>query len=241
MPGDGRFQLGSVPWNKDKSYTYIIIDKDTLRDLYLSKNMTLLECANELNCSNTTIRKWLNIYNIPKRTMTKKKNRVYNNFKGKHHTEESKEKIRQSKLGTTLSEETKQKMSDSKKGKKLSEAHIENIRISNLGNKSHFWKGGISLLSERIRGSSEYIKWRQQIFERDNYTCQRCNSCGEINAHHIDYFSDIIEKNNITTFEDALSCELLWDTSNGITLCTECHMKLHYGGETCQEMDLIFE
>lgn len=39
---------------------------------------------------------------------------------GKHHSEETKEKIRQSLLGTKHSEETKQKMSDSHKGKKMS-------------------------------------------------------------------------------------------------------------------------
>ena len=48
-------------------------------------------------------------------------------FKGKKHTEESKEKVRKAKLGKPRSEETRKKISESHKGKTLSDAHKANI------------------------------------------------------------------------------------------------------------------
>jgi len=65
--------------------------------------------------------------------------------------------------------------------------------------------------------------------KRDNYTCQECgrrSKKGEkviLHVHHIISFKDIIINNNIKTLDDARNCKLLWDTSNGITLCEECH------------------
>jgi NUMOD3 motif/GIY-YIG catalytic domain len=71
------------------------------------------------------------------------------NFKGKHHTEESKLKSKYSHLGKNCSDETKEKMRNSKlgktsnmKGKHLSEESKEKISIymqSCVGEKNHFY------------------------------------------------------------------------------------------------------
>ena len=64
------------------------------------------------------------------------------------------------------------------------------------------------------RQSKDYQEWRKAVFERDDYTCQKCSKRGgTINAHHIKSFKD---------FPD-LQTEL----SNGVTLCDECHRKVH--------------
>jgi hypothetical protein len=52
------------------------------------------------------------------------------NWLGKKHKEESKEKIRLAITGITRSEETKRKISEAKKGKKLSEETKEKMRIA---------------------------------------------------------------------------------------------------------------
>jgi hypothetical protein len=80
---------------------------------------------------------------------------------------------------------------------------------------SHWnWKGGITPENNKIRSSSDYIKWRKFVFLRDKYTCQSCfTKGGKLNAHHIVYFS----KNK----------ELRLEKTNGITLCTTCHKKIH--------------
>jgi hypothetical protein len=64
------------------------------------------------------------------------------------------------------------------------------------------------------RNNRKYSEWRTIVFERDNYTCQRCEQRGgELNAHHIKSFSK--------------HKELRYDIDNGITLCKTCHKKEH--------------
>lgn len=93
------------------------------------------------------------------------------------------------------------------------------------------WKGGKTKLSTQIRMSSEYSFWRMSVFRRDNWTCQICgakNKKGEkyiFDADHIHPFSKIIDEQNITSMEEAISCKQLWDIDNGRTLCRECHKK----------------
>jgi len=80
------------------------------------------------------------------------------------------------------------------------------------GNKSHFWKGGKTTLNQKIRTSVRYKIWREKVFKRDNYTCQKCNQKGgELNADHIKSF--------------ALFPKLRFRLSNGRTLCVKCHKK----------------
>lgn len=98
------------------------------------------------------------------------------------------------------------------------------IRESRLGEKSHFWKGGITPLRVQIYHLPEYREWRKKVFERDNYTCKVCgHRGGDIEADHIKSFSLIKFENNIVTTKDAVQCKELWDINNGRTLCKKCH------------------
>ena len=66
-----------------------------------------------------------------------------------------------------------------------------------------------------IRRSKAYAEWRKAVFERDGYTCQMCGEYGgKLNAHHIERFVDSPEKR--------------LDVENGITLCEDCHKKVHH-------------
>lgn len=104
-----------------------------------------------------------------------------------------------------------------------------------LGRNSPNWKGGITTLKRRviitlggrIRACQSYKEWRYKIFKRDNYTCQACNCKKYLNAHHIESFNKIIKKYNIKTIEQSIKCKKLWDVDNGISLCYECHKKIH--------------
>lgn len=76
------------------------------------------------------------------------------------------------------------------------------------------WKGGITDVNQSIRQSVKYKQWRTFVYERDDYTCQKCSQVGyELNCHHIKPFS---------LYED-----LRFDIDNGITLCKECHNEFH--------------
>lgn len=86
----------------------------------------------------------------------------------------------------------------------------------NPKNNTYHWnyKGGITPENKVIRNSSEMNYWRKKVFERDQYTCQKCKiKGGSLNAHHIKHFSK--------------HPELRTDVSNGITLCVNCHREVH--------------
>ena len=78
------------------------------------------------------------------------------------------------------------------------------------GESHHNWKGGSSTENDQIRHSIEYKKWRHDVFERDDYTCQHCNKKDvTLHADHIKPFG--------------LYPELRLKIDNGRTLCAECH------------------
>ena len=83
------------------------------------------------------------------------------------------------------------------------------------GKENPNWKGGITPENQKLRNSKEYTRWRQQVFERDNWICQKCgkrskkNVYLEIHAHHMKPF--------------AVFPELRFSLDNGLTLCAECH------------------
>lgn len=85
---------------------------------------------------------------------------------------------------------------------------------SHKGEKGQKWKGGISSKQIIIRMGIEIRLWREAVFARDNWTCQKCKRRGlRLQAHHI--------------FNFAQWPELQTTISNGITFCKEDHQKFH--------------
>lgn len=85
-----------------------------------------------------------------------------------------------------------------------------------IGKDNPNWLGDRKLL-KRPMCSIEGKIWRLSIYERDNFTCQKCGQKGgKLQAHHIKgYWSNP---------------EIRWDINNGITLCVDCHKKTdNYG------------
>lgn len=128
---------------------------------------------------------------------------------GKKHRPESIEKMRVIALNRTVHPNTGKSWNVSLQGRKnLSEAH--------KGEKSHFWKGGISTKNKSQReiamASLNYKLWRESVFERDNYTCLFCKKRGiKIEADHVKSWRDYPH--------------LRFSVENGRTLCKKCHKK----------------
>ena len=115
-------------------------------------------------------------------------------------------------LGKKLTEESRRKMSEAHIGRKKSPEHCKAISRANSGEKCHFWKGGVTQESKRIRQSAEYATWRKRVLERDNWTCLTCGERGgELHPDHIKPFS--------------LYPDLRFSLENGRTLCAPCHRK----------------
>lgn len=97
--------------------------------------------------------------------------------------------------------------------------YVELFRGVLIRENSPHWKGGVRY-SRVERATYEYRQWRTSVFYKDAYRCRKCgatngigNGCVELNAHHIMNWKD--------------NPDLRYDVNNGITLCSECHMKFH--------------
>jgi len=126
-----------------------------------------------------------------------------NRGSGWKHTEEWKKKSliwklgNKSNLGKKLSLEVR---------KKLSEAH--------KGEKAYNWKGDESANKIRLRHQLEAKLWREAVFTRDDWTCQKCKQRGgKLHAHHIKSFANFPK--------------LRFAIDNGVTLCKKCHQGGH--------------
>ena len=137
------------------------------------------------------------------------------------------EQISKRQLGRKLSLEWKKNIGKAQKGKpKHSVESRRKIGLGSKGEKSHFWKGGITPVNEKIRKSLEYKLWREAVFTRDKHTCIWCGQKGgELNADHIKPF--------------ALYPELRFAIDNGRTLCKPCHLKTDTWGGKSKRRDKI--
>jgi len=122
--------------------------------------------------------------------------------------------------GRKFSKEWRRNLSKSRLGNKnrLNIPHSIEVRkkISNSlkGENAPNWQGGINSINDTIRKSIEYRLWRESVFARDNWICQKClERGGKLHAHHIKNFSDYPE--------------LRFAIDNGITFCKRCHNKFH--------------
>lgn len=75
------------------------------------------------------------------------------------------------------------------------------------------WKGGITGKNQKLRNDPRMRIWRKAVFKRDNYTCQICGARDYIQAHH-----------KVMLSEDF---SLAFDVDNGMSVCVECHEKIH--------------
>lgn len=100
--------------------------------------------------------------------------------------------------------------------------------VRQLGEQSHRYVDGRTPMKRIIRNMNMMQEWRKFVFERDNYTCRRCGQRGgKLTAHHVIPFAKIVRDENITSIIGAMRCGVLWDTSNGMTLCKVCHRIVH--------------
>lgn len=163
--------------------------------------------------------------------------KILESRKGFKHTEETKDKISKAHKGKIISLETRKRMSKAQKGnqiwlgKKHTEKSIKKMRLVKLGikpsienrkkrsnslkgDKCYNWKGGINEVNDTIRKTLEYKLWREKVFERDNWTCQKYKiKGGKLHSHHIKNFAQYPK--------------LRFIKSNGITLSDKAHKQFH--------------
>ena len=141
-------------------------------------------------------------------------------------SKETREKIGKAQKGRKVSEESRRKMCEVQKGRVITEEHKRKLSKAHMGKRlsketrdkmsknSYRWKGGITPENIKIRRSVEYRLWREAVFARDNWTCQKTGKKGlELQAHHLQNFSDYPE--------------LRFAIDNGVTLSKKAHIEFH--------------
>lgn len=142
---------------------------------------------------------------------TKQKMREHHARWNKGLNKESNDSIRKQSKSLTHHWKYNPHPNSGRAGRKLSEETKLKMSLVRQGSKNANWKGGLTQLIKGIRRSPEFYQWRKAVLERDNYTCQDCNSTENANAHHI---KSLIEYP-----------ELVFDINNGLTLCEDCHKR----------------
>ena len=141
-------------------------------------------------------------------------------------TEETKRKISKSEKGKMISKEIKKKMSQNSArywlGRKLPKESIEKRSKARKGKKllktsgrKHWnWKGGTTPKNKKVRKGVEFRLWREAVFARDNWTCQKYGiKGGKLHPHHIKNFAQYPE--------------LRFALDNGITFSEKAHREFH--------------
>lgn len=159
------------------------------------------------------------------------------NATGHHHTLESKEKIAKAMSERIISDETINRMSSGHIGQKSWNKGKKFPQYCREGNPN--WKGGLTPLRTMVMSTPEYDKWRGIVFQRDEHVCQECGkSNGDKHAHHIIPFHVLRDEAIayfplLDSFDACMLYDKMWDTNNGITLCEDCHKKIHSGEIKC--------
>jgi hypothetical protein len=97
---------------------------------------------------------------------------------------------------------------------RLAASKIGKPRLDIKGEKHPHWKGGATTEALLIRNSKAYVRWRDAVFTRDDFTCvDCCTRGGRLHAHHVLSF--------------ASHPDLRLDVGNGVTVCIACHSRRH--------------
>ncbi|WP_235610317.1 FAD-dependent thymidylate synthase [Deinococcus aerius] len=160
-----------------------------------AQRKSIQQMADEAGCSYHTIRKWLKVHGLqfsPEETRFPEGFRPWNKGKGGYRAP-----------------------------RVLTEEHRMAIRAARSGERSNFWKGGIS--SERANINRWTWEQSRRVHEKFHFTCQNCGERKpELHAHHV-----------VPVWADR-SLALKFD--NLVTLCGDCHRNIHRS----QENELAF-
>ena len=174
----------------------------------------------QCNCPNATI-KYVAFSDLKRNSQIScgcyRREYVSKTMKNKKHTEEHKRKNSEAQKrlaqqenyvnsfkGKHHTEESRKKMSEARKNPDITDEE-----------------------REQKRNITGYDRWKQQVKENANYTCDCCGYIGEKN-------DGIMRSHHLNDFHS--NEELRTDINNGVCLCDKCHKEFHHymGGNSVE-------
>lgn len=123
-------------------------------------------------------------------------------------------------LGKFFTQASKDKISQTLKKKFASGELVSPLRklglIGRKGKDAMNWQGGKSLEGQKIRTSRQYKEFRLEVLQRDDFTCRFCKKRG--GKLEVDHIQEVSKRR-----------DLVFDVSNGRTLCKDCHRRVTLG------------
>jgi len=197
------------------------VTKEWLYEHYVTKGLDTGQIGRMVNRDPKSVWNWLKDLGIPTRPRGGNKNYksgpgAAGGFFGKHHSEETKKKLRE--RVRTDAERQKHRESKLKSGRV---PYLKNGKhwLHTVGKEHHpKWKGGITPERQALYASEEWSRAARSAKKRDEYTCQRCGKRKRkgdglsFDLHHIVSFECI---------------PLRAVASNLVYLCEPCHYWVH--------------
>jgi 5-methylcytosine-specific restriction endonuclease McrA len=201
----------------------LLTNKKEMEKLYLERKMSCNEIRKQMHTTNAKVMQALVDLGIPVRTLSEEAKLRSPEGKWKGEDNPSKDpEVMQKILNKRRSYKGKNNPNYGKSPSKETRAKMRTKKL-----KSH------TPLYKQIRNSVRADIWSRDVLKRDDYTCQHCGVRGTyLHAHHLVGFKKLFKEFKIKTLEQALKTEELWELSNGLTLCKECHKETdNYGGK----------
>jgi len=182
LTGDGAEATMSRPCELMVNGTVVHRDHEWLATRR-REGKSVAEIAAEAGCGYHTVRKWLAIHDLRFNVEERRGNVPWNKGRSGYMT----------RLVVT-------------------DAHREAIRKARSGERSNFWRGGIT--SERASIGRWTREQAPRVHAQYEYRCQECSARGgTLHAHHI-----------VPVWVDPLRAR---DIGNLITVCSDCHRQIH--------------
>jgi hypothetical protein len=182
--------------------------KEWLIDEYINKRKSSDQIAREIGRDAKRVWEWIRDYGIPKRP----RGTDYGNgfvkgqespFKGKKHSESTKEKIRK---------------------KRIEDGHVPYLKngkhwLAGTKGLSPNYQGGITPERQAFYSSNEWVEAVKIVWKRDKNLCQKCGK-----NHNEEKFRGTFHIHHIVSFKVV---ELRASPENLILLCRSCHLWVH--------------